>query len=103
MPCAALDCVDCSVCIDNYVKGTGFTCTKCSENIWGIVAAVTTLVISVLIAFAAVKYVMSVEKSTRPGIIARIFRRVPLQSVKIVIVAWQILTQVSQFSSSVRI
>lgn len=98
MSCATLDCVDCSVCTDNYVKGTGFTCTKCSENIWGIIAAVTTLVITVVIAFAAVKYVMSVENVTRPGFIARLFRRVPLQSVKIIIVAWQILTQVSQFS-----
>ncbi|CAM9804321.1 unnamed protein product, partial [Ascophyllum nodosum] len=26
----------CAVCINDYVKGPGFTCTKCSENVWGI-------------------------------------------------------------------
>lgn len=94
IPFVALDCADCSVCIDKYAKGTGFTCTKCFENIGGISTAVIVLVVSMAITFAAVKYLMSVEMGARQGIIARIIRRVPLQSVKIIIAAWQILTQV---------
>lgn len=90
----ALYCVDCSVCIDGYAKSTGFTCTKCDENVRGIAVATIFLVISMVIIFTAMKYLMSVGMGARRGIIARIIRRVPLQSVKIIIVAWQILTQV---------
>lgn len=56
--------------------------------------AVIIMAVSMAIAFAGVKYLMSVEMGARPGIIARVIRRVPLQSVKTVIVTWQILTQV---------
>lgn len=95
-----LHCVDCSVCEDDYAKGPGFTCTKCIENVWGIIVATIFLALSVIITFAAVKYLLSVEIGARQGILARILRRVPLQSVKIIIVAWQILTQVRHYISS---
>lgn len=92
--------VDCSVCKDDYAKGPGFTCTKCTENVWGIIVATIFLALSAIITFAAVKYLLSVEIGARQGILARILRRVPLQSVKIIIVAWQILTQVRHYISS---
>lgn len=48
-----------------------------------------------LVAAAMVVYVMSGDvRGTRRGMIERVASYVPLHSVKIVIVAWQILTQV---------
>lgn len=63
--------------------------------------AVIAMTVSMAIAFAAVKYLMSVEMEARPGVIARIIRRVPLQSVKTIIVTWQILTQVRRMKALV--
>ena len=88
-------CKDCAVCNDSYVMGPGFTCTKCSKNVWGISAAMMCSVVAVVVTFLVIKYVMSAEMGARGGILARMLRRVPLKSVKIVIVAWQILKKVS--------
>lgn len=46
-------------------------------------------------AVAVISYLMSGQGSNeKPGLIQRMARYIPLQSVKIIIVAWQILTQV---------
>ena len=85
------------------MKGPGFTCTKCSENIWGIVSAVVAAVVTVVMAFVAIKYVTSADMGRGRGITSRLLRRVPHQSVKIIIVSWQVLTQVSYDIDVVRI
>ena len=52
-------------------------------------------VVALLVAAAVVSYVTSGERETKElGIVERAGRYIPLQSLKIVIVAWQILTQV---------
>ena len=81
--------------------GPGFTCTKCSENVWGIVTAVVCSIAAVVMTVLFIKYVISANTDGRHGIFARMLRRVPLQSVKIIIVAWQVVTQVSFEMSSV--
>lgn len=52
-------------------------------------------VVALCVGAAVVSYVVSgEEQGTRRGPVARLLRNIPLQSVKIVIAAWQILTQV---------
>ena len=52
---------------------------------------------TLLVAVAVVSYLMSGETGlgAGQGVVERVTRYVPLQSAKIVIVSWQILTQVS--------
>ena len=88
--------VDCAVCSEEYWKGSSYTCTKCSDNVWRKTAAAVAAVITIIIAFATLKYMVSVGgERAKGGITARLIRLVPLHSVKIIIVAWQILTQVN--------
>eukprot|EP00903_Cladosiphon_okamuranus_P006392 g6257.t1 len=85
----------CSVCSDGYSAQLGFTCSKCSNSGGGIAAIAAFSVMTVVVGAAAILYVTSVEVGCRRrrGSIGRLFRNIPLQSVKIVIVVWQILTQ----------
>lgn len=57
---------------------------------------VAVIAVLAVIAFGAFLSHMTAGKSqdATPGIVARAARYIPLQSLKIVIVAWQILTQV---------
>lgn len=56
-------------------------------------AASTT--ICALVGATAISYLVSGEEAGGRHILHRLTRNIPLQSVKIIIVAWQILTQVS--------
>ena len=51
-------------------------------------------VAALLVAVAVVSYVTFGERGAKSGRVERAVRYIPLQSLKIVIVAWQILTQV---------
>eukprot|EP00752_Nemacystus_decipiens_P002289 g2167.t1 len=84
----------CAICSDGYAPQLGFTCSKCLGAASGIVLAATVLVVIVFVAVAVASYVMSGERpGKRRRIVERLARLIPLQSVKIVIVSWQILTQ----------
>lgn len=88
---------DCSICSDGYSEQLGFVCSKCPENDAGGISIVAVLAVGALIAAAAViSYVTLGEDGMGAGrgCIERVTRYIPLQSVKIVIAAWQILTQV---------
>ena len=51
--------------------------------------------VSVIVLVAVVWHLMSSEtERTSEGVVNRVIRRVPVQAMKIIIVAWQILTQV---------
>ncbi len=55
-------------------------------------------------ALAAVSYLLSGESGARRrGVVERVGRYIPLQSLKILIVAWQILTQVRERNGSVEV
>lgn len=61
------------------------------------------LVGGLVMAVAVISYLMSGHgPNDKPGLIQRLARYIPLQSVKIIIVAWQILTQVRAASTSTR-
>ena len=50
-------------------------------------------------AVAVISYLMSGDmEGRRRGLVHRIARRVPLQTIKIIVVSWQILTQVETAS-----
>lgn len=88
---------DCSVCSDGYSEQLGFVCSKCPETNTGGIAIAVVLAVGVLIAAAAmISYVTSGEDGMGAGCgcTERVTRYIPLQSVKIVIATWQILTQV---------
>lgn len=65
--------------------------------------AVTLVILAFFVAVAVVLYAISGESgdSTRGGVIGRIAPYIPLQSMKIIIVAWQILTQVWRYMRSI--
>lgn len=70
----------------------GRTCTKCVDGA-GRVVLLVFLAALVLLAFAMlVVYLTSDE--TQTSIVTFVMRRIPMPTVKIVIVMWQILTQV---------
>lgn len=53
------------------------------------------MVITMAVAFTAFTFLASAGRAeTESGVVARFLRRLPLQSVKIIIVMWQIVTQV---------
>ena len=87
---------DCAVCSDGYTAQLGYTCDKCSDSTGGIVVVAVLALVALSVCIAVVMYVMSGEAGCtgRRGPLGRLFRNIPLQSVKIVIVAWQIITQV---------
>lgn len=86
---------DCSVCSDGYVGNLGFSCTECVEGTGGIVLAVAVSVIVLFAAVVIVTYLVSGElEDDGTGFLDRARRYLPLKSIKIVVVVWQIITQV---------
>ena len=87
--------VDCAICSDGYTEGLGFTCDKCSNSSVGIVVMAVGFVAMASFIVFLVMFLMSGElEYTRGGFVKRLARYIPVQSVKIVIVVWQVLTQV---------
>lgn len=86
---------DCSICVDGYAASFGFACDKCVDKAGGVVVVVV-LVLTILLAAAviATHTISGQLEGGGRGRIERLTRYIPLQSVKIVIVAWQIVTQV---------
>ncbi|CAM9655567.1 unnamed protein product [Ectocarpus fasciculatus] len=84
----------CSICSDGYASNLGYTCSECFGRSGGIVFAVGISVLAVFMAVVVIMYIMSGEAGGRRiYLFERLGWYVPLQSVKIVIVSWQILTQ----------
>lgn len=84
---------DCSVCSENYASTLGSKCSKCSDTNQGVVIAV--FVAAILAVLALVWKMVSIEREdSNRGIVVHVDKVLPLQSIKIMIVAWQIVTQV---------
>ncbi|CAM9207691.1 unnamed protein product [Laminaria digitata] len=84
----------CSICSNGCTPALSFTCSKCSDSAGGIVLAGVLAVAVLIVAVAVVSYVISGKVGVgKRGMVARLGRFIPLQSLKIVIVAWQILKQ----------
>ena len=88
---------DCSVCSKTYARGLDFICQRCSDGKKNIAITITVVIMVLIIAFglAIFSYLVSAEVGgAGRGIVDRVTRWVPMQSIKIIVVAWQILTQV---------
>lgn len=74
----------------------GFPCRKCPDTTSGVALAAVMAIAAVVAVAVLTSYLISGENvhGRRGGKIERLARYVPLQSLKIVIVTWQILTQV---------
>lgn len=73
----------------------GFSCGKCSDTAGGIALAAVLAAIALVAVVFLVSYIVSGKlEGARRGFVNRIRQYVPFQSIKIVIVSWQILTQV---------
>lgn len=85
---------DCSVCSKGYGKMLANSCSKCSDGREAFIAvALATAVLAVL---ASVWHMVSIEQEgATQGVVARFKKILPLQSIKITTVVWQIVTQVS--------
>ncbi|CAN0122023.1 unnamed protein product [Ectocarpus sp. 6 AP-2014] len=84
----------CSICSDGYASNLGYSCSKCFSRSGGIVFALGMAVLALFVAVVVITYIMSGEAGERRMyVFERLGWYVPLQSVKIVIVSWQILTQ----------
>lgn len=84
------------MCSDGYTHALGPSCNKCSDATGLGIALVVVLGVAILAGFVGfLTYMLSgQEQDTDQGIVARLARYIPLHSLKIVIVVWQILTQV---------
>ena len=86
---------DCSLCSDGYAESYRFTCDTCPGKGSVIVLAAALAVIVVIGAAGVASYTMSGQLGRRgQGTIERLTRFIPLPSLKIVIVVFQIVTQV---------
>ena len=86
---------DCSVCNNDYTGSVGFACSRCSGTATGIVVISIIILACVVVGIALALHLLSGSmESTERGLVDRIIRIVPVQAVKIIIVAWQIVTQV---------
>ena len=85
---------DCSVCSKAYTPGLNFICQKCSDGTNGIAFTVVIIVLVIAFGLEIFSYLVSAEVGgAGRGIVDRVTRWVPIQSIKIIVVAWQILTQ----------
>ena len=99
--CPVLDCMypliaDCAVCSQNYTSTLSYYgCSKCSEVI-SIVPSVCAVTIVGLLGLLFVRHMISIEGTHRTTWISidRMKSVLPLKSFKIIIVSWQIVTQV---------
>lgn len=95
---------DCAVCLPGYTQGMGYSCLGCSEG-----SEATLLVVGVIVALiAGLLFVEAfnfltfvTDGKSRPAhrngfdkLGSKIQEAIPLQRVKIVIVMWQIITEV---------
>ena len=86
--------VDCAVCSQGYAGTLSYHCSKCSEAS-SIVSSVCTIIITGLLGLLFVYYMVSIEGVRTPRVsFDRVKAVLPLQSVKIIVISWQIVTQV---------
>lgn len=94
---------DCAVCASGYTGAQGDVCYECGEvtAVASEVAAVIFVFLIPCLLFYTYKYLTTVTQDSPErlvriqGYLAHIKRAIPLQSLKILLVTWQIITQVS--------
>ena len=100
--CPTLNCMypfsaDCAVCSQGYATSTlsYYGCSKCSEVV-SIVPTVCAVIVVAILGLLFVRHMISIEGGHRTTwfSVDRMKAVLPLQSFKIIIVSWQIATQV---------
>lgn len=107
--CVALP-PDCAVCADDYAWGEGYTCIEC-RNATAHTTQVLGIVVLVILAGVlarVLQYLVSLPRPTSgrnmsrwQRYITRAYQAIPIQAIKIIIVAWQIITEVGATVASV--
>lgn len=96
--CPMCSFTDCAVCDTDYSPSLDHTCTRCSSSRrQGLVAAVVIGAIAAVFAIAVIcQYMLSaeLENSKTRCFHRRVLAAVPVQALKIIVVVWQIVTQV---------
>lgn len=89
---------DCAVCDTDYSPSLAHTCTECSSSRRQRLMAATAIaaIVAVLAIVAIFQYMVSTDLQHRTTrcFHSKVLRAVPVQSLKIIVVVWQILTQV---------
>ena len=101
-----LECLDgyegpyCSICSDGYSTTLSFTCEECLESDVGAVLVASVIMVSIVAVVLLFKYLVSGEIDVKKqSLVHKALKRLPLQSIKILIVVWQILTQFTSIAN----
>lgn len=86
---------DCAVCSKGYTAMPAFTCNPCPDRKEAAVIAIVALTVAVLVLLAFVWHMVSIEQNDAThDVISRLRKVLPLQSIKTIVVTWQLVTQV---------
>ena len=92
----------CSICSEGYSEHLSFSCRECSDdNTDTIIAATILSVVGLIVVSMLAYYLTSSELDSNVGLSGVMKRYIPLQSLKIVVVTWQILNQFSSVANVV--
>lgn len=83
---------DCAVCSHRYTESLSYTCRECSDDKVTVVAWLA-LPSTIALALLFLGYMVSKERRSAKRVFIKTLQKLPLQSTKIVIVAWQIITE----------
>lgn len=83
------------MCSEDFTTTLSFTCAECVDSRGGIAIMAVVALFSLFAIIALFVHLVSGEKDgARQGLVDLVTKRLPLQSIKIIVVVWQILTQV---------
>ncbi|CAM9560896.1 unnamed protein product [Ascophyllum nodosum] len=88
----------CAVCSRGYARSLSFTCRVCSDDKATLVAWLV-VPSAVVLGLVFLGYMASKERGTDNRGCVKSFKTLPIQSIKIVIVAWQILTELTSVAN----
>lgn len=87
---------DCAICADGYAATLAYTCSDCSSG-GGVAFTVFALLAALAVVAAVIVYLVSTNDDTKTTRFRRLTHGLPVQGLKTVLVAWQILTQVGRY------
>eukprot|EP00904_Undaria_pinnatifida_P008212 jgi/Undpi1/4520/HiC_scaffold_18.g07874.m1 len=82
----------CAICTDDYAWTSAYSCSKCSSG-EGIAVTVAALLVALVVFAAVIFYLASNTSDTNKTRFGDLLQTLPLQGLKPLVVAWQILTQ----------
>lgn len=105
-PCKSLYLPDCAVCDEGYAPGMAYSCHQCSKGRTSLalaLAAIVSLAVLAVLVVIGRKLMFGTAMTPHDARLAtsswcqRIRQAIPYQAVKILIMVWQIVTQVRTF------